>query len=99
MPENKRTTLSAQILVESSSESEERTVGYVVSALKNSFRNIRDGTVVITIYDENEHLIGADMSGSPSAEIEDVFDDLVDKLGEVEVKVQVPTPKPPPRSQ
>lgn len=94
----KRQSISARIVVESNSESNERTIGYVVSALKNACKNIRDGTVLITIYDEDDKMIGADMSGIPSEELQDSFDDMVDKLEQTQPTV-IPAPRPPPGRQ
>ncbi len=75
-----RQVINARIVIETNAESQERTVAYVVSALKNACRNMRDGTVLIQVYDEQDRLLGADLSGSPTEELQDVFDDLVDKI-------------------
>ncbi len=89
-----RTVINARIVIESSSESPERTNGYVVSALKNACKNIRDGTAMIVIYDESDHVIGADLSGTPSDELADAFDDILDKYAD-SVDTTRPVPKPP----
>lgn len=65
------TQLSARILVEAAPEDIDRIRLYVIGALKASCRHIREGAVAITIYDENDTLIGSDISGTPSEEFQD----------------------------
>lgn len=71
-------TLTVKVLIQRGNESPERTKGYVVSALKSSLRNIRDGSTVMAIYGEDGAYLGGDNSGTPSEalqeEIEAVFD-------------------------
>jgi len=97
MSGRKRIHLTVNLAIEPNTESDDRIVGYVTSALKSAFRNIRDGSVVTTIY-EGDRLIGVDLSGTPSPELEDLVDDMLDKLTaltEVNVTVQHPKPAPP----
>ena len=75
MPQRTR-SITARVLVEPGSESLERTMGYVISALKTACRNIRDGTVAIALYDENDRLIGMDLSGVPSEGLQVTVDDM-----------------------
>ena len=78
----KPTVITARILVESGSESMERTRGYVIAAMKTACRNIRDGNVVVALYDEDEHLLGMDVTGVPSENLQDSIDQLFDKYEE-----------------
>lgn len=66
--------ITARIIIEPGNESIERTRGYVISALKNSFRNLRDGSAAILLYNEDDELIGADFSGTPSEELQEVLE-------------------------
>lgn len=66
--------MTARIIIEPGNESIERTRGYVVSALKNSFRNLRDGSAVIALYNEDDELIGMDISGTPSEELQEILE-------------------------
>lgn len=72
--------ITATVLVEGGSESHERTRSYVIQALKSACRNVRDGSVLIALYDENEHLIGLDVSGSPSAALQQQVDKFTEKF-------------------
>jgi hypothetical protein len=72
-------TIMATILIEPGAESPDRLRGYVVSAVKNACRNIRDGTVVIVLHDEDDNLIGMDVSGTPSVTLQKEFDDLMER--------------------
>lgn len=72
--------ITAQIFIEPGAESLERTRGYVIQAIKSSARNIRDGTVVIVLYDENEKLIGMDMTGNPSPALQGSVDEMLEKF-------------------
>jgi len=72
--------LTAQIIIDPGTESVERTVSYAVQALKSAFRNFRDGSVLVLIYNDNERLIGVDLSGLPSEGLQEMVDDFVDKL-------------------
>lgn len=74
--------INARILIESGPESAERTKGYVITALKSSLRNIRGGAVAIALYDEDEVLIGMDVSGHPSAELQEQLEDLFEHYEE-----------------
>lgn len=74
--------VTARVLIEAGSESVERTRSYVIQALKSSCRNIRDGTVVIRLYDEHEQLIGTDITGTPSEDLQERFDELFDSYEE-----------------
>lgn len=91
-----RQVITARLILDSPVEGQDRAKGYVVSALKNSCKNIRDGTVLTTVYDDEEHIIGVDLSGTPSEELQDELEDLLDKLESPVVKV---TPRPPPNHQ
>jgi hypothetical protein len=71
--------LIVDVTIEPGTESVERTVGYVVQALKASQRNIRDGSVVIAIKRDGQ-LIGVDLSGTPSENLQDQVDNLMDAL-------------------
>ena len=75
-----RKVINARIVIETNAESPERTLGYVVSALKAACRNTRDGSVLITIYDDEDHMLGADLSGTPSEELQSDLEDLLDKF-------------------
>ena len=68
--------VTARILIEAGNESLERTRSYVLQAVKSSCRNIRDGNVVIGLYNENDELIGLDMTGTPSEALQDQIDEL-----------------------
>jgi hypothetical protein len=68
--------ITARVLYEAGSESQERTRGYVVQALKSACRNIRDGNVSIALYDEDDNLIGMDVTGTPSETLQNLLDDL-----------------------
>lgn len=68
--------IEARILIESHPESADRTLGYVVTALKSSVRNIRGGSVAIALYDEDDQMIGMDISGSPSASFQKQVNEL-----------------------
>lgn len=72
-------TIMATIMIEPGAESPDRLRGYVVSAVKNSCRNIRDGTVVIVLHDVDDNLIGMDVSGTPSVTLQKEFDDLMER--------------------
>lgn len=74
--------ITARILVESAVESSDRTKGYVIAAVKSSLRNIRDGSVAIALYNEDDELIGMDVSGSPSPEFQGHVDDLFEHYEE-----------------
>jgi len=66
------------VLIEPGNESSERTRSYVIQALKSALRNIRDGNVVIALYDETDQLIGMDVSGTPSESLQDTIDEWLD---------------------
>jgi len=68
------------VLVEGGSESPERIRSYVVQALKSACRNVRDGAVVTVLQDENDRLIGLDISGMPSQALQDEVDKFTDKF-------------------
>lgn len=72
--------ITATVLVEGGSESLERTRSYVIQAIKSSCRNVRDGSVVIALHDENDRLIGLDISGMPSQALQDEVDKFTDKF-------------------
>lgn len=71
--------ITARILIEPGTESAERTRSYVVSTLKSSLRNIRDGSVAIALYNEEEDLIGLDVTGLPSETFQETVDGLFDR--------------------
>jgi hypothetical protein len=75
--------ITARILIEPHAESSERTKGYVITALKSSLRNIRDGAVAIALYNEEGEMIGMDVTGVPSealqVHIEELFDSYEEK--------------------
>lgn len=75
-------TLTIKVLIEPGLEPPERTTQYVVSAHKAAGRNIRDGAVVISIYDSDGKLVGVDMSGSPSKDVQTEFENLMEDLEE-----------------
>lgn len=88
-----RMVMSVDVYVDSNAESPERIRGYAVSAFKNACKNIRDGTVLSVIRDtETGKIIGVDLSGTPSSELQEQFEDLIDKL---EPPEQRPVPAPP----
>jgi hypothetical protein len=74
--------IHARILIEPGTESLERTKSYVISAVKSSCRNIRDGNVVVALYDEDDHLLGMDVTGVPSETLQDTIDGMFDKFEE-----------------
>lgn len=76
----KSQTITATITFEAGTESPERTRGYIVQSLKSSLRNIRDGAAVICLYDDDDNLIGMDMSGTPSVTFQKAVDELLDKF-------------------
>ena len=70
-----RGIITARVLI----EGDERTRSFVVSALKSSCRNIRDGTAVaIGLFDEDGKSLGVDISGSPSTEMQDLIEEIFD---------------------
>ena len=74
--------INARILIESGPESVDRTRGYVITALKSALRNIRGGAVAIALYDEDDVLIGMDVSGVPSSELQEHIEDLFEHYEE-----------------
>jgi len=74
----KTETITVKVLIESGTESPDRTRGYVVSALKSSLRNIRDGAVVLAVYNEAGELLGTDTSGTPSPNLQDEIEAVFD---------------------
>lgn len=65
----KRIVLTARIVIDPGSEGPESIRRYAISALKNTFKNVRDGTIATFIY-EDGHLRGADMSGEPNDQLQ-----------------------------
>lgn len=90
----KRQVMGVDVFIDSNVESEERIRAYVIQAFKNACKNIRDGTVLVVIRDENERILGVDLSGTPTPELQDSFDDMIDKLESPPV-----VPRPPPHGR
>lgn len=74
-----RRILTIKIVVEGADEaSMPGLVRFCVQAIKSAFRNIRNGSVAVGVYDEGGNLLGVDMTpgGSPSEEMLEIADDL-----------------------
>lgn len=78
MSEQQRIT--AEILIETN-ESLVSLRRYVVTAVKQSCRNVRGGAVVVALYDEDDNFLGLDVAGTPSEEMREQMNELLGTEG------------------
>jgi len=51
-----------------------RTNGFVMISLKQAFHSLRNANIAIAVFDENDHLVGIDITGNPSPEMKKLMD-------------------------
>ena len=73
-----RRQLSVTILVEDDEDAIRRTVGFIKTSVKGSCRNLNSGTVILGLYDEDDRLVGLDVTGKPSHVLQEQMEELFD---------------------
>lgn len=71
-----RRVIEARIVVEDEASNIERSVGFVKTSLKGSCRNLSGGAVVIGLYDDDDELVGLDITGTPSDAMQEMVESL-----------------------
>lgn len=78
-------TLSVTVLVEDDQATIDRTLGFIKTSLKGSCRNLHSGAVVLGLYDEHDRLVGLDVTGTASPELQEMaerfFEEETNKEG------------------
>lgn len=71
--------LEVRVLVETDAENMTRTLNFIKTSVKGSCRNLKNGAVVIGLYDEDGRVVGVDVTGNPSQvmqrRIEELFEE------------------------
>ena len=71
-----RRVLDVRIFVEDDEETLARTLSFIKTSVKGSCRNLGNGTVILGLYDENDRLVGLDITGNPSASMQEQVEEL-----------------------
>lgn len=69
--------VTAEVLLESTSGSKEGLRRHALNALKASCRNARDAVVAVVLYDDEGKVLGLDVTGTPSEEMQREIDALL----------------------
>ena len=72
----RQVVVEVRVLVEADEDQMSRTLNFVKSSLKGACRNLNNGTVVIGLYDDDGGLLGLDVTGQPSAELQELIENL-----------------------
>ena len=66
--------LSARVVVATTKRNKNATNAYAKQALKSTFKGLKNAVAAIAIYDEDDNLVGMDVTGSPNEEMRRVMD-------------------------
>jgi len=71
------TSVTAQVLYESNEGNVESLGRFVVNSLKQSCRHVRHGVVAVVVRDHSGRILGIDVHGTPSEEMQEKIEDLL----------------------
>jgi hypothetical protein len=69
--------ITAQVLYEAEDGREESLGRFVLLAVKQSCRHVRNGVVAVVVRDGDGNVLGVDISGAPSEEMQEQLDLLL----------------------